>query len=63
MSRIGVGMCGGVFHNVGQLAAACIVLGTRASLWFAPALLPLGLVSGAVVGAVTGTALKYTEKI
>lgn len=62
MSAIGIGMSGGVFHNIGQLAAACAVLGTGSSMWFAPMLLPLGLLSGFFVGTVTRLLLRYTIK-
>lgn len=63
MSKVGVGMCGGVFHNIGQIVAACIVLNTNTALYFAPTLLPLGLLSGAFVGLVVRLLIKYTEKI
>ncbi len=63
MSKVGVGMCGGVFHNIGQIVAACLVLNTNTALYFAPMLLPLGLLSGAFVGIVVRLLIKYTEKI
>ncbi len=63
MSKVGVGMSGGVFHNVGQLLAACIVLSTSSALYFAPLLIPLGLVSGAFVGTAVRLLIKYTKKI
>ena len=61
----GIGMCGGVFHNIGQLLAACIMLKSAAVITFAPALLILGLVSGFIVAAVTSAllaALKHYKK-
>lgn len=63
MSKVGVGMCGGVFHNIGQIVAACLVLNTNTALYFAPSLLPLGLLSGAFVGVAVRLLIKYTEKI
>ena len=63
MSKVGVGMCGGVFHNIGQIVAACIVLNTNTALYFAPSLLPLGLLSGAFVGVVVRLLIKSTKKI
>ncbi|MEE0944692.1 MAG: Gx transporter family protein [Clostridia bacterium] len=63
LSKVGVGMCGGVFHNIGQIVVACLVLNTNTALYFAPMLLPLGLVSGAFVGMVVRVLIKYTEKI
>ena len=63
MSLCGMGMCGGVFHNIGQLAAACIMLGTARTLYLAPALLILGLAAGVVVGIVVRLLLRSTEKL
>lgn len=63
LSEIGVGMCGGVCHNLGQIVAACIVLSTKSALYFAPMLLPAGLLSGAFVGTVVRLLVKYTKKI
>ena len=63
MSDIGTGMCGGVFHNIGQLVAACVMLGNTSSLWLGAYLLPLGLLTGAVVGTVTKLLLKHTKNI
>lgn len=63
MSKVGAGMCGGVFHNIGQIVAACLVLNTNTALYFAPALLPLGLLSGAFVGVAVRLLIKYTKKI
>lgn len=63
MSHYGVGMCGGVFHNMGQLAAACIVLKTTGTLSLAPALLILGLAAGWTVGLAARLLLRATEKI
>ncbi|MDO4618260.1 MAG: Gx transporter family protein [Clostridia bacterium] len=63
LSQIGVGMAGGVFHNVGQILAACVVLGTYNALFYMVYLLPLGLLTGALVAAATKLLLKYTKKI
>ena len=61
MSHRGVGMCGGVCHNIGQLAAACVVMGTASVLYWAPALLICGLVTGFFIGTVTFLVIKYTQ--
>lgn len=52
MSVFGAGMCGGVFHNIGQLAAAGMILDNINVLYLAPALIILGLAAGFFVGAV-----------
>lgn len=63
MSAVGISMCGGVFHNIGQLLAACVVLGSISPVYLSPYLLPLGLITGLAVGVAVSLLLKYTEKI
>jgi len=46
-----ISVFGAVSHNIGQLAAAVLVLGTGSFLWY---YLPVMLVSGVVLGLVTG---------
>lgn len=45
-SMTAVSVLGGVFHNIGQLAAACIVLEGFSVLVYLPVLLVCGLVTG-----------------
>lgn len=52
---IGIGILCALFHNVGQLAVAVVILG-EAML----TLTPLLLLSGLIAGLVTGTVFKYT---
>lgn len=51
LSLYGVSMAGGVFHNVGQLVIAAFLVETAAVGYYAPGLLVVGLVTGAVIGA------------
>lgn len=51
LSHCGVGVCGGVFHNLGQLLAAFIVMGTHDVFLWTPALLVLGTATGFLIGA------------
>ena len=50
LSKIGVSMAGGVFHNIGQLLAASIMMQTTAVFVYTPYL----LISGVIVGLITG---------
>jgi len=52
MSYIAAGICGAVAHNIGQLSMASLLLGTKVFFY-----LPALIVSGVVMGAVTGTTL------
>ncbi|MDR1157146.1 MAG: Gx transporter family protein [Oscillospiraceae bacterium] len=56
ISPVGVSITGAVFHNLGQLLAACAVLGSA----YVFSYLPVLLVSGAVTGLLVGLAVKYT---
>ena len=59
-SITGVSILGGVFHNIGQLLVAAILLGNNALYYF-----PVLLISGAVMGVLTGMVchrvLKHTK--
>ena len=52
---LGLGVAGGVAHNLGQLLAACLIT-TQAAVWYAPLLIGFGV----LFGAVTGTILRVT---
>lgn len=49
-SSIGVSMGGGVFHNVGQLLVAYVVVHTSGLLFYLPFLLLTGLATGFIIG-------------
>ena len=50
----GVSMAGGVFHNVGQLLMAALVLETVAVWYYLPVLIISGSITGWLVGFLTG---------
>ncbi len=54
LSYIGISVLGALCHNIGQTAAACIIIG---SLYYL-AYLPVLIISAVVTGCVTGTAMK-----
>ena len=49
-SIIGVSIAGGVFHNIGQLIAAILVVKTLSIAYYGPVLVIAGLISGALIG-------------
>lgn len=57
-SIMGVSIAGGVFHNIGQLIVAMIVVETFSVAYYVPVLLISGLVTGMVIGIVSGEMLK-----
>lgn len=62
LSTIGVSAMGGVFHNVGQLIAAAVMMNTSALLYYYPVLFISGLVTGIVIGVVSDQIIKRIKK-
>ena len=54
----GVSIAGGVCHNLGQLAAAVIVMQTTAVLYYLPYLILLGVAAGLIVGPISGLCVR-----
>ena len=50
LSVSGVAIGGAAAHNCGQIAAACLTLGSMAPLYYLPILLGASLITGAVTG-------------
>ncbi len=57
-SIIGVSVLGAIFHNVGQIGVAMIMLETKALVGYLPFLLAFGIVSGVVIGILGGEITK-----
>lgn len=57
-SVLGVSMGGGVFHNIGQLMMAAIVLESLSITYYLPVLLISGIVTGLLIGIVANEMLK-----
>lgn len=62
-SEIGVSVIGGIFHNVGQIIAAIIMLKTAGIIVYLPVLLISGTLAGAVVGIVSGMLIVKLKNI
>ena len=54
----GVSIIGGVMHNVGQLLMAMAVLETVNLIYYGPVLLIAGVITGLLIGVVTGEVRK-----
>jgi len=50
ISPVGVSVAGAAFHNIGQVLVACLVLKSWVVLLYLPALLLIGIVTGALIG-------------
>lgn len=53
-SPVGVSILGGIFHNIGQIAFASVVVQTAGVFAYLPALLAAGCISGMVIGLIGG---------
>lgn len=62
-SLIGVSIAGGVFHNVGQLIVAALVLESLSVAYYFSVLLISGVVTGMLIGVISGEMLKRLNKI
>lgn len=60
---IGVSICGGVFHNIGQLAVAMAVVQTYEVGYYFPVLLIAGLLTGLLIGMISAEVLKRIKNL
>ena len=62
-SIIGVSIAGGVSHNIGQLVVAMLVVETYRVGYYLPVLLIAGVLTGFVIGIISGEVLKRIQQI
>ena len=63
LSMAGVSMLGGVFHNIGQLLVAMVVVETFAVVYYAPFLIVAGVVTGILLGLLGMELLPYLRRM
>ena len=61
-SVVAVSVVGGIFHNVGQIVAACFWTSTAEISYYLPVLLVSGTVAGTLIGIVSGLLVRRLEK-
>jgi heptaprenyl diphosphate synthase len=61
-SCITVSIVGGIFHNIGQIIAACLWTQTAQIAYYLPVLLVSGTIAGGLIGFVAGLLVKRLEK-
>ena len=59
----GISIAGGVFHNIGQLIVAAVVVETFSVTYYFPVLLVAGVLTGLVIGIVAEMMLKRLVNI
>ena len=62
-SVLGISMAGGVFHNIGQLMMAAIILESIRVAYYFPVLLISGVITGLIIGVISSETLKRLEKL
>ena len=62
LSTVGVSVVGGVTHNIGQIIAVCIVMGTSAIALNLVVLLITGTIAGVLIGVAAGILIERIKK-
>ena len=62
-SLVGISVLGGVFHNIGQIIVAIIVVENTKIAYYLPLLLVSGLITGALIGALASLILEHLKHI
>lgn len=62
MGVLGVSVLGGVFHNIGQLLVAMLVVSNYRIAYLFPYLLLSGIITGAVIGVTANGIIPYLKK-
>ena len=62
-SVMGVSIAGGVFHNIGQLIIAMIVVETVSVAYYIPVLLIAGVITGLLIGIAANETLKRIKEL
>lgn len=60
-SIVGVSMAGGVFHNIGQIIIASLIVSSTAVFVYLPILIGSGIVTGIFIGFISREVLKRIE--
>ena len=62
-STVGVSIAGGVFHNLGQIIVAMLLLQTKEIGYYMIVLAITGTVAGILIGIASNLMLKYSNKL
>lgn len=62
-SVMGVSMAGGIFHNIGQMLIAMVIVETFSVAYYVPVLLAAGVVTGLAIGIAAQEMLRHLAKL
>lgn len=60
-STMAVSVAGGVLHNLGQIAMACVIMGTDVLRYYAPFLLLSGTLAGIAIGVLAAIMIRRID--
>ena len=60
---VGISAAGGVFHNLGQICVAALLVNNIKLFYYFPVLILFGTISGIIIGYVSGLIIQRLEKI
>lgn len=62
-SLVGVSMAGGVFHNIGQILMATLIISNVKLMLYMPILILSGIASGIIIGVLAYNLIKPLKKV
>ena len=62
-AHVTVSVAGGILHNIGQIATACIIMETAQIAYYLPVLLISGTIAGILIGLTAAMILKRLDKM
>jgi len=60
---VGISVFGGVFHNMGQIAIAAIIVQNLRMFYYAPVLMIAGIITGVAIGYAAGLTLRHVPAL
>ena len=63
LSVTGVSVLGGVFHNIGQIIVAMLVLETESLIYYLPFLMVIGTITGVLIGFVANLITTRVKRV
>lgn len=60
---VGVSVLGGVFHNIGQIFVAALIVQNMRLFYYSPALIIAGVVTGCAIGFAAGHSINYLKQM
>lgn len=61
-SMIGISILGSIFHGIGQLIMACVILKNNSVFYYLPIMLVMSIVTGIFIGMISKEIVKFLKK-